>query len=324
MATAPEDLESWRIFTKHKNGYKLESSHYIYKLNSPLFSDYTQKLRTIHVPTGEKIKVYKKELIFPVGTIISKTFYYAPQNIGKKQGIDGPWGINKYLIETRILKKDERGWTPYVYQWDMTKKSANYWPYGRKKELTYKGSDFTYFIPDKNQCMSCHISFKDFEKTITPLGPKSILNFNFKDQLERFKNLGLIDSNTKLPSESFPVWDNPHSGDIESRAKAYLHSNCAHCHSPQGPAANTGLYLEYKRKNSRKRGFCKSPVAPGIGSGGRPFAIYPGKPEQSILTYRLKSRKLAIMMPEIGRDLVHKEGLSLVEKWIESLEGDCL
>ena len=31
-----------------------------------------------------------------------------------------------------------------------------------------------------------------------------------------------------------------------------------------------------------------------------------------------------MMMPELGRSLVHKEGLALVSDWINSLEGQCL
>ncbi|MFZ9000800.1 MAG: hypothetical protein ACO20H_05825 [Bacteriovoracaceae bacterium] len=323
IASPPKDLDSWGVFSNDEGVFKITKTHHIYKLNTPLFSDYAQKIRTIHIPQGKKIQVFKKEFIFPVGTIISKTFYYDPDQIGKEEGIDGPWGKQKYLIETRILQKGNDGWTPFVYQWDMNTRSAYYWPYGNKKELKYKEEEFSYFIPDKNQCMSCHVSFKDFDKIIKPLGPSSILNFNFKNQIIRFKKLGLMAENINPPTEAFPIWNEPQTGDLEARAKAYLHTNCAHCHSPDGPAANTGLYLEYKRKNSRKRGFCKTPVAPGIGSGGRPFAIFPGKPKESILTFRVRSRKLAIMMPEIGRDLTHKEGVDLVGKWIESLPGDC-
>ncbi len=324
-ASPPGELASLGVFKKTDQGFILWQDHHLYNLNTTLFSDYAKKFRTIHIPEGEKIGVQGKHFVFPVGTIISKTFFYDPKDVGKEEGIDGPWGKNQFLIETRILRKLESGWEALVYEWDLEKQEAYYNPYGKRLDLHYKDKgNFSYFIPDKNQCMSCHITFKNFEKKIAPIGPKEPLNFNFPNQIAYFKELGLLSDDIQLPMDAFPVWNDPHSGNLDSRAKAYLHVNCAHCHSASGPAANTGLYLNYKRKNSRKRGFCKAPVAPGIGSGGRPFAIYPGKADQSILQYRIESRDLAIMMPEIGRDLIHKEGVDVVGKWINSLQGECL
>ncbi len=31
-----------------------------------------------------------------------------------------------------------------------------------------------------------------------------------------------------------------------------------------------------------------------------------------------------MMMPELGRSMVHEEGLALINEWINSLEGQCL
>ena len=57
----------------------------VYALASPLFTDYALKFRTITLPRDARI-TYKAEgvLDFPVGTVISKTFYYAkdPQKPG--------------------------------------------------------------------------------------------------------------------------------------------------------------------------------------------------------------------------------------------------
>ena len=37
----------------------------------------------------------------------------------------------------------------------------------------------------------------------------------------------------------------------------------------------------------------------------------------------MQSRELGIMMPELGRSLVHDEGVALIAEWIESLTGEC-
>jgi hypothetical protein len=73
----------------------------------------------------------------------------------------------------------------------------------------------------------------------------------------------------------------------------------------------------------RRIGVCKQIVAGGHGGGGLPFDVAPGEPEKSILLYRLRSNVPGTMMPEIGRSLVHAEGIALVRSWIERMEGQC-
>jgi hypothetical protein len=63
----------------------------------------------------------------------------------------------------------------------------------------------------------------------------------------------------------------------------------------------------------------KTPVAAGRGSGNLSYDIVPGKPEESILAYRMHSSDPGIMMPELGRRLSHKEGVDLIKNWIKSL-----
>jgi hypothetical protein len=70
-------------------------------------------------------------------------------------------------------------------------------------------------------------------------------------------------------------------------------------------------------------GECKLPIAAGQGTGGNKFSIVPGKPEESILVYRMTSIDPGTMMPELGRSLVHDEGVALIADWISGMEGSC-
>jgi hypothetical protein len=63
----------------------------------------------------------------------------------------------------------------------------------------------------------------------------------------------------------------------------------------------------------------KRPVAAGRGAGELLFDIVPGKPDQSILTYRMASTEGGVAMPELGKATVHKDGLAVVERWIAGL-----
>jgi hypothetical protein len=77
--------------------------------------------------------------------------------------------------------------------------------------------------------------------------------------------------------------------------------------------------LRYTQDDPGKVGRWKTPVAAGRGSGGRLFDIVPGKPDESILMYRLESTEPGIMMPELGRRLTDAAGVALVREWIGNL-----
>jgi hypothetical protein len=70
-------------------------------------------------------------------------------------------------------------------------------------------------------------------------------------------------------------------------------------------------------------GLCKPPVAAGAGTGGRSHDIAPGKPDDSIMLYRLNSAEPGVMMPELGRGSVHREGVALIREWIAAMQQGC-
>jgi hypothetical protein len=83
------------------------------------------------------------------------------------------------------------------------------------------------------------------------------------------------------------------------------------------------LHLTSLEKDPAHLGFCKSPVAAGKGSGGLRYDIHPGQPDSSILVYRMQQQDPGVRMPELGRQLLHEEGVALIREWIASLPGDC-
>jgi hypothetical protein len=70
-------------------------------------------------------------------------------------------------------------------------------------------------------------------------------------------------------------------------------------------------------------GVCKVPVSAGHGAGDLLFDIVDGKPDESILIRRMDSDLPKVMMPELGRTLIHREGVELIREWIRSLQGKC-
>ncbi len=118
-------------------------------------------------------------------------------------------------------------------------------------------------------------------------------------------------------------WADP-KAPLDARARAYLDINCGHCHNPNGAANTTGLSLIYGTAEDHHLGICKPPTAAGQGTGDHFFDIVPGRPDDSIIPFRLSSTEPGTMMPEIGRSTMHHEGVALIKAWIAALPGTCV
>ena len=105
--------------------------------------------------------------------------------------------------------------------------------------------------------------------------------------------------------------------------RIFLDINCGHCHSATGPAITSGLWLDAQTQDRLKLGFCKQPIAAGKGTGNRLHDIEPGNAAASIFEFRMDSVDPAIMMPEVGRSVVHREGVQLIRDWINAQPGSC-
>jgi hypothetical protein len=144
------------------------------------------------------------------------------------------------------------------------------------------------------------------------------------NQLTRWSDVGyLLGAPPPPEAPRNAVFDDPESGTVEQRARAYLDVNCGNCHSPTGLARTSGLFLTIDTDDDQELGVCKGPVAAGQGAGGRPFDITPGEPDESILIFRMEETRPGIAMPELGRVTVHDEAVQLLRDWIESIEGSC-
>jgi len=179
--------------------------------------------------------------------------------------------------------------------------------------------DDRYRVHNINQSKECHTS----NKKITPIGPKARnLNksFNYfensENQLMKWHQMGWIEDNVNI--KSMVDWRDE-SKELNDRARSYLDINCAHCHIDGGSADTSGLVLDYLESKKINLGIYKKPVATGRASNNMSYSIVPGKPDESILLYRMQSLDPGIMMPESGRFLEHAEAVELINKWIKNL-----
>ncbi|HXC50765.1 MAG TPA: parallel beta-helix domain-containing protein [Candidatus Limnocylindrales bacterium] len=218
---------------------------------------------------------------------------------------------------------------------------------------TYVGSTDHYAIPHPNQCGNCHIR-NDVEPGDAPIGPKvrtlnRPMNYGngIENQLQHWIDLGILSGAPALdvdaagiatnvqrtprynvPNDRFLIpaseqgrLDQMTSGEIdkEMRARAWLESNCAHCHNQNGLAQSTGVFFDIFRKVNINMGVCKTPTTAGSSSGGHTYDIVPGSAADSILSYRAHSIDPGARMPPVARSVAHDEGLAVLDDWITSV-----
>jgi len=218
--------------------------------------------------------------------------------------------LNGKRVETQILHWDGY-WNGYTYRWNDEQTDASL--VGREGETaTVDGKPWRFYA--RGECLRCHGS--NFYKPLAFFPGQ----MNRDGQLERFFNLGLIDQTFKEAADIQPL-GNPYDESLalETRARSWIHSNCAGCHRRSGGAGIVSM-MNITTSNEDMRMLGHEHSRGDFGLKGAPL-IEPGNPYRSILYYRIAT-KGAGHMPMIGLPTIDKEGVRVVHEWIRSLHPD--
>lgn len=303
-------------------------------------------------------------LDFPVGTVIAKTFAFRDRNAEDENLVEtrllihraGQGGSSFWEGMAYVWREDGSdadialagGSKAVSWDYDDTDPDVT---------ATYKGSTDRYAIPTPNQCGNCHNN-EDRQAGDAPIGPK-VRNMNRafdygngpENQLQHLIDMGklsgapilALDSKQiatnanrlprfNVPGDSYQISsEEPEriagssDANLEYRARAWMETNCAHCHNRKGQAQSTGLYFDVFRKVNLSHGICKEPITAGSSGGGRDYDILPGLAggatgsEGSIISYRLHSVDPSVQMPPIARSVKHGEAVGVVDAWINTV-----
>ncbi len=178
-------LDQYNLFSNPEDPSSLPNDRVLpFMLNSKLFSDHSVKYRSVFIPDGQQA-LYRDgqdsanaTILFPVGTIIVKTFAFAVESSNTETA-----------VETRLLiKRQTRDgmvyWDGLEYIWGTTNgrrvarlaqeggRAAVSWDYTDVHSgVRHTGATNNYLLPNANQCLSCH-SNDDAETGAAPIGPK--------------------------------------------------------------------------------------------------------------------------------------------------------
>ena len=314
-------LSDYHFFEGALADLKPAAGVFPYEVNAPLFSDYAEKARFIYLPEGAKMTWRDSAAFdFPLGAVIIKNFYYPQADKGRR------------ILETRLLLKEEKGWKALEYLWNLEQTDALLEVAGATFPVEWQDAagnkhNIQYIAPNLNQCKGCH----SLDGRFVPIGISTRqLNRGEgeRNQLLNWQKAGLLELPAAFTPETAQRLTDYRQNDlyspflvpVEAAARSYLDANCGHCHNPRGPANTSGMMLDFFEKDPERLGVNKTPVAAGRGSGNRKFGIVPGKPDESILVFRMESDDPGIRMPELGRQLAHKEGLDIVKAWIKNMK----
>jgi uncharacterized repeat protein (TIGR03806 family) len=318
-------LSEYGFFEGKQQEMKPNEGVLFYEPAASLFTDYAFKKRFVWMPKGVSATFDEAKpnasLNFPDKTILIKNFYY-PADFSKPEA-------EKRILETRLLVKNNGQWQAFPYRWNEAQTDAQYKITGEQIAVAWKDEKgekhaIKYAMPNKNQCKSCH----NQNGVFMPIGPKlkqlnHAISYNqiIDNQLDKWIKVGYLKGKIDKSKINNLVSINDPKAPLDQKARSYLDVNCGHCHSTEGPAASSGLRLNIEENNPYHWGVKKSPVAAGIGAGTFLYDIYPEHGDESILTFRMNSTNPGIMMPEIGRVSIHKEGVELIKNWINSLKN---
>jgi len=308
--------------------------------NPPLWSDGLEKERYLLLPAGKKVDdANPKAWVFPVGTVLVKTFFDDSGTAGARRP-----------IETRVIRRvgtadDFTEYDYYLYQWNEAGTDATLVVDDRNGDsqatqqvkITVKrmvdgqpfmvngGQPFDHTLPSRDNCSDCHqqngnayqtfIGFDEIRLNhkLTPASAKT--------QLEELRDAGVF---TQAPPQAARTITEADANLLKT--KEFVLGNCVHCHNEKGKVFD--LAPEVFVANTVGQMTTAQSVQPPVGW----LRVKAGQPEMSVLFVQARRAPLPMPttagddrlrpMPPIGvNDLAPDQaGLTAIEAWIKSLQ----
>jgi uncharacterized repeat protein (TIGR03806 family) len=316
-----------------------------YSVNSPLWSDGAEKERFIALPGDSKIEL--DSVIYPHGPEYADVGWRFPDGavLVKTFSMETESGnpASRKRLETRLLhyrkmpgNDDEYGaqyWSGYTYVWNADQTDAELLPAaGLDQKLTIQDAGIptghreqTWRFPSRAECALCHNMAAKYVLGVSTLQMNKTHDYggHVENQLTVLERLGVLTKPLPKPAEKLPrlVDYQDQTADTHLRARAYLHSNCAHCHRKWG-GGNADFDLQASIPISESMAVNVRP-GQGLFKLNDPKILVPGDPSRSMIVERMKLEGLG-RMPHIASKRVDHDAIDFVSQWIASLETEAM
>jgi uncharacterized repeat protein (TIGR03806 family) len=270
-----------------------------YSVNAPFWSDGASKRRWFVLPDGQNVAFSGDgNWSFPVGSITVKHFE-----------------LGGTRVETRVMVHRTDGWVGFTYRWRADQRDADLLTNGATASIAGQ----TWTFPSQTQCLSCHTSAAG---RVLGLNTRQLnrshtyaASGRADNQLRTLAHIGVFTSDIGASSQYGAMPDPRDTGAaVQDRAKAWLDTNCAMCHRPNGPTPVT-MDLRY---TTALADMTLLNAAPQAGSSGGVVRVRPGDHAGSNLWQRVQSTG-SNRMPPLGVAVVDAEAAQLLATWIDGL-----
>lgn len=315
-----------------------------FSINAEQWSDGATAERLIAVPGRESIRLRPKPRVVP-GSQFSRAVDYPLNTVAcKTLSLEMVQGdpASRRRMETQLLHFDGREWQGYTYEWnDEQTDAALVERAGKNKVLHIQDADapgdkktFTWRFAARAECIRCHNPWSEYTLAfnVAQLNRTHDFGTATDNQLRTYRHIGLLSDitdeidpdeppGTSEPPRSpdqlprlTPPFDEP--GDLNARARSYLHANCGHCHRFNG-GGSSYIYLQHDLPLPDTKTIGSRPTQGTFGIHEAQI-LTPGDPYRSVLYFRL-SKIGPGHMPHLGSKLTDERGLKLVHDWIRQL-----
>lgn len=270
----------------------------------------------IHESSNVQVGYIKETWSFPNDTVLMKTISLATE--------PGNPATSRRL-ETQILHFDVDTWRAYDFIWNDEQTEAVL-AEDRATERQFAVRDpsspsgvrkQTWRFSSRTECLLCHTTRGGSIYGFNPpqLDREHHYGAVSDNQLRTLRHIGLFSEIAKEPAQKIA---NPYDEkeDLEARARAYLHVNCAHCHR-RGGGGTAAMDVQYQLKLDKTNLLHERPTQGTFGIHSA-HVLTPGDPFRSVLFYRMAKVGRG-RMPYLGSSEVDRRGLRLMHDWIEVL-----
>ena len=233
-------------------------------------------------------------------------------------------------IETRILVKQQNEWSAYSYVWNEDQTDAELAP-AEGLELDTVVGGHPWKVPSRSDCMFCHSRAANFvlglgtaqmNRDLTYSDEFTANQLQVMDDLGFFLRKGAARRTSTMRGEPSGMeklvdpFDN--QGDLDRRARSYLHASCGHCHVQSG-GGNSEMDLRHFVEEDAMKVFGVLPLHGDQGFGADARLIEPGNPAKSVLFKRVSSAGTnSGRMPPVGAGTPDARAIGLLLQWIQA------
>ncbi|MFT7623312.1 MAG: parallel beta-helix repeat protein [Myxococcota bacterium] len=298
-----------------------------YEVSASLWADGAEKWRYLALPANGETIAFKDlgTWILPTGAVLIKSFGY-PLDEREPNGA-------RRLIETRLLIHTSGGWVGHSYVWNDAQTEAHRYPAGLETTLSFTDKtgaavERPYLAPSPERCADCH----GWSGRQVPLGlnTRMLNRMVSRDGQQTAQIQWLADAGAfAFPPQQTGRLAHPspydETADLNGRARAWLDTNCGHCHRPGSAAEETDLVLAAAATEDAQLGICQESVyAGGAGDDTVAYTIVPGDPDASLMVQRIAVAGSEFRMPPLPLQTLDSQGLELIRAWIADMPArDC-